>query len=199
MELCLTAMLSNQRFQFRFIVLTCLATPHVIRSNNRMWHPQHNDSDNRVPTISTQAKKQSVTALRFIRWFCGLWWRDLLDRHKVRFYMKFDLKSNSFRAIRVSDRQFATLATRVQPRRKLTASRTINLPLPTGIICPADQTAPEQVTHHSKTKRSIGNSGPCNPRASPPRPNKSTAPDGNTKLPPSGHRTCLSPVCRPDK
>ena len=138
-----------------------------------------------MPTISPQAKNQSVTALRFIRWFCGLWWRDLLDRHKVRFYMKFDLKSNSFRAIRVSDRQLATLATRVQPRRKLTASRTINLPLPTGIICPADQTAPEQVTHHSKTKRSIGNSGPCNPKASPPRPNKSTAPDGNTKLPPS--------------
>ena len=43
LELCLTAMLSTQRFQFGFIVFAGLAMPHVVRSNNRMWRPQHNN------------------------------------------------------------------------------------------------------------------------------------------------------------
>ena len=50
LELCLAAMLSTQRFQFGFIVFAGLAMPHVVRSNNRMWRPQHNVRDHRAGT-----------------------------------------------------------------------------------------------------------------------------------------------------
>lgn len=72
-------------------------------------------------------------------------WIDI----KAKVYPEVDLKSNSFRAIRASDRQFATVAKRVCNRRKLTISRTIDAQPPTGMICPANQTAPKQVIHHS--------------------------------------------------
>lgn len=77
-----------------------------------------------------------MTALQFIRWFCGLWLRDLLVRHKAKVYPEVDFKSNSFQAIRVSDRQFVSLATRVPNRRQLNVSRTIDVQPPTGANAP---------------------------------------------------------------
>ena len=83
----------------------------------------------------------------------------------AKVYPEVDLKSNSFRAIRASDRQFATVAKRVCNRRKLTISRTIDAQPPTGMICPANQTAPKQVIHCSIRLAQLAKMGPSNPRA----------------------------------